>query len=176
MAALDPELLSGIQYRCIGPTRGGRVVAVAADPEQKSVFYFGAVAGGVWRSDDAGQYWENISDGQFDTASVGALAVAPSDGNVLYAAMGEATIRIDVTHGNGVYGSTDGGRNWRHLGLADTRHIGAIAVHPTDPNTLYVAALGHSAKDNPERGLYRSPRRRQHLGPGAPRERASGCD
>ncbi len=153
---VDPSLLSSVRYRCIGPTRGGRVVAVAAHPTEQAVFYFGACAGGVWRSDDAGQYWENISDGQFDTASVGALAVAPSDGNVLYAGMGEATIRIDVTHGDGVYGSTDGGKNWRHLGLGETRHIGRIAVDPDDADTVYVAALGHAFKDNPERGLYRT--------------------
>ena len=132
------------------------MVAVAADPDRQNVFYFGAVAGGVWRSDDAGQFWENISDGQFATSSVGALAVAPSDGNVIYAGMGEATIRIDVSHGNGVYRSRDGGTNWTHCGLEETRHIGKLAVHPTDPDTVYVAALGHSAKDNPERGVYRS--------------------
>lgn len=156
MGTISPELLEGIRYRCIGPTRGGRVVAVAADPTQKNVFYFGACAGGVWRSDDAGQYWENISDGQFNTASIGALAVAQSDGNVIYAGTGEATIRIDVSHGDGVYRSTDGGRNWEHKGLKESRHIGAVRVHPTDPDTVYVAALGHMSKDNPERGVYRS--------------------
>ena len=156
MGLVEPELLQGIRYRCIGPSRGGRVVAVAADPVRRSLFYFGAVAGGVWRSDDAGQYWQNISDGWFDTASIGALAVAPSDGNVIYAGTGEATIRIDVTHGNGVYRSTDGGRTWSHRGLEESRHIGAIAVHPTDPDRLWVAALGHASKDNPERGVYRS--------------------
>ena len=156
MAGVDNNLLTTLRYRCIGPSRGGRVVAVAAHPTEQSVFYFGAVAGGIWRSDDAGQYWENISDGQLATASVGALAVAPSDGNVIYAGMGEATIRIDVSHGDGVYRSTDGGANWHHCGLAETRHIGRIAVDPTDADTVYVAALGHSAKDNPERGLYRT--------------------
>ena len=129
------------------------MVAVAADPDKKNVFYFGACAGGVWRSDDAGQYWENISDGQFNTASIGALAVAPSDGNVIYAGTGEATIRIDVTHGDGVYRSTDGGKNWDHKGLVESRHIGAVRVHPADPDTVYVAALGHMSKDNPERGV-----------------------
>ena len=97
MPSIDPKFLSQIRYRCIGPTRGGRVVAVAADPKRQSVFYFGAVAGGVWKSDDAGQYWENVSDGFFTSGSIGALAVAPSDGNVIYAGTGESTIRIDVT-------------------------------------------------------------------------------
>ncbi|MCP5025231.1 MAG: glycosyl hydrolase [Actinomycetia bacterium] len=153
---MDPKYLSKIRYRCIGPTRGGRVVAVAADPQNQSVFYFGAVAGGIWKSDDAGQYWENISDGQLNTASVGALAVAPSDPNVIYAGMGEATIRIDVTHGDGVYKSTDAGVTWKHMGLEQSRHIGEIRVHPENPDLVYVAALGHASKDNPERGLYRS--------------------
>ncbi len=156
MTAVDPNYLTQLRYRCIGPTRGGRVVAVAADPRRPAVFYFGACAGGVWKSDDAGQYWENVSDGFFKTASVGALAVAPSDGNVIYAGMGEATIRIDVTHGDGIYKSTDAGVTWRHMGLPESRHIGEIRVHPDDPDVVYVAALGHSSKDNPERGLYRS--------------------
>ena len=156
MVTVDPKYLTQLRYRCIGPTRGGRVVAVAADPTNPAVFYFGACAGGVWKSDDAGQYWENVSDGFLSTGSIGALAVAPSDGNVIYAGTGEATIRIDVTHGDGVYKSTDAGRTWRHIGLPESRHIGEIRVHPTDPDVVYVAALGHASKDNAERGLYRS--------------------
>ena len=156
MSSVDPKFLSKIRYRNIGPTRGGRVVAVAADPVKQNVFYFGGCAGGVWKSDDAGLYWENISDGFLNTGSIGALAVAPSDGNVIYAGTGEATIRIDVTHGDGVYKSTDAGLTWHHIGLAESRHIGEIRVHPNNPDLVYVAALGHSAKDNAERGLYRS--------------------
>ena len=153
---VDPKFLDGLRYRCIGPTRGGRVVAVAADPVKKSVFYFGAVAGGVWKSDDGGQYWENVSDGFFNSASVGALAVAPSDGNVIYAGMGETTIRIDVTHGDGMYKSTDAGVTWSHIGLGETRHIGEIRVHPTNPDLVYVAALGHASIASSDRGVYRS--------------------
>ncbi len=156
MATVDPKFLSQVRYRCIGPTRGGRVVAVAGDPEHQTTFYFGACAGGIWKTEDAGTYWECVSDGQLKTSSVGALQVAPSDPNVIYAGMGEATIRIDVSHGDGVYKSTDAGRNWKHMGLPESRHIGEIAVHPTDPDTVYVAALGHMSKDNPDRGLYRS--------------------
>jgi hypothetical protein len=156
MSSVDPKFLSQLRYRCIGPSRGGRVVAVAADPKKPAVFYHGAVAGGVWKSDDAGQYWENITDGFLTTGSIGALAVAPSDGIVIYAGTGEATIRIDVTHGDGVYKSTDAGVTWKHIGLRDSRHIGEIRVHPSNPDIVYVAALGHSAKDNSERGLYRS--------------------
>lgn len=156
MTTVDPKLFSQIRYRCIGPSRGGRVVAVAADPVKQNVFYFGAVAGGVWKSDDAGQYWENITDGSLGTSSIGALAVAPSDGNVIYAGTGETTIRLDITHGDGMYKSTDGGATWHHIGLTGTRHIGEIRVHPHDPDTVYVAALGHASIDNPDRGLYRT--------------------
>src|SRR3954454_16595808 len=153
---VDPKFLTQIRYRCIGPSRGGRVVAVAADPEKQSVFYFGAVAGGVWKSEDAGQYWENVSDGYFKTSSIGALAVAPSDGNVIYAGTGETTIRIDVTHGDGVYKSTDAGKSWNHIGLEDTRFIGKIRVHPDNPDIVWVAALGHAYGPNKERGIYKS--------------------
>ena len=156
MAHVDPKYLSQIHYRCIGPTRAGRVVAVAADPNDQATFYFGSVAGGVWKTDDCGTYWENISDGQMTTSSIGALAVAESDPNVIFAGTGESTIRIDVSHGDGVYKSTDAGAHWVHIGLKESRHIGAIRVHPKDPDLVYVAALGHAAKDNPERGVYRS--------------------
>ena len=154
--AVNPDLINSLKYRCIGPTRGGRVVAVAGDPVDPAVFYFGACAGGVWKTDDGGQYWECVSDGFFKTSSVGALAVAPSDPNVIYAGMGESTIRIDVSHGDGVYKSTDAGKTWRHMGLAETRHIGKIRVHPQNSDIVFVAALGHSSKNNEERGVYRS--------------------
>jgi photosystem II stability/assembly factor-like uncharacterized protein len=155
--SLTPQaLLKAMTWRCIGPPRGGRVVAVAGDPGQPNVFYFGAVAGGVWKTTDAGVTWSNVSDGFFKTASVGALAVADADPNVIYAGMGETTIRTDVSHGDGVYKSTDGGQSWRHLGLAETRHIGKIRIHPQNPDLVYVAALGHAFGPNPERGVYRS--------------------
>jgi photosystem II stability/assembly factor-like uncharacterized protein len=110
----------------------------------------------VWKTTDGGTYWENVSDGHFRTAAIGALAVAESDPNVVYAGTGEATIRIDVSYGDGVYRSTDGGRTWAHAGLADTRHIGKIRVHPRDPDLVWVAALGHAFGPNPERGVFRS--------------------
>ncbi len=157
-SSLARDLLSSTQlkWRCIGPPRGGRVVAVAGDPVDPMTFYFGACAGGVWKTTDGGTYWECVSDGFFNSASVGALAVAPSDPNVIYAGMGETTIRVDVSYGDGVYRSTDAGRTWRHMGLAETRHIGEIRVHPEDPNTVYVAAFGHAFGSNSERGVYRS--------------------
>ncbi len=144
------------RWRCIGPFRGGRVVTVAGDPREIGAFYFGACAGGVWKTDDAGQYWRNISDDYFKTASVGALAVSEADPNVIYAGTGEATIRIDVSHGDGVYKSADAGRSWKHIGLHDTRHIGKIRIHPQDPDTVFVAALGHAFGRNQQRGVFRS--------------------
>ncbi len=156
MVSVDPKLLEKVSYRCIGPTRGGRVVAVAADPVDQATFYFGAVAGGIWKTNDAGLFWENVSDGYLSSGSIGAMAVAPSDPNVIYAGAGEATIRIDVTHGDGMYRSTDRGKTWQHIGLEDSRHIGEIVVHPTNPDIVYVAVLGHAFADSSQRGLYRS--------------------
>jgi len=109
-----------LEWRLIGPFRGGRSVAVAGDPEDRLTFYMGTTGGGVWKTTDAGRYWKNVSDGYFKRASVGALAVAASDRNVVYAGMGEACIRGNVSHGDGVYRSTDAGRSWTHLGLEDT--------------------------------------------------------
>ncbi len=152
----DASPLSSVEWRLIGPHRGGRVVAVAGDPAEPATFYFGACAGGVWKTTDGGTYWENVSDGYFGTAAVGALEVAPSDPNVIWAGMGEACIRGNVSHGDGVYRSTDGGRTWQHLGLADTRFIGRVRVHPRDPDTAYVAALGHAFGPNEERGVFRT--------------------
>jgi photosystem II stability/assembly factor-like uncharacterized protein len=125
-------------------------------------FYFGACAGGVWKTTDGGTYWRNISDGFFGTASVGALAVAESDPNVLYAGTGESCIRNNVSHGDGVYRSTDGGKSWQNVGLRETRHIGSIRIHPRNPDVVYVAALGHAFGSNPERGVFRSTNAGKH--------------
>ncbi len=148
--------LSSVTWRCIGPYRGGRSIAVAGHPTERAVFYFGACVGGVWKTDDGGTYWENVSDGFFNTASVGAVAIADSDPNVLYVGTGEVCIRGNLSHGDGVYRSTDGGKTWSHRGLADTRHIGRVRVHPDDPDLVYVAALGHAFGPNEERGVFRS--------------------
>ena len=150
------SLLDAMRFRCIGPPRGGRVVAVAGDPSEPAVFYFGAVAGGIWKTEDAGTTWANVSDGYVKTSAVGALAVSDADPSVVWAGMGESTIRTDVSHGDGVYRSTDRGRTWTHLGLADTRHISEIRIHPRDPDRVWVAALGHAFGPNSERGVYRS--------------------
>jgi photosystem II stability/assembly factor-like uncharacterized protein len=151
-----PGLLDKLEWRQAGPFRGGRVGAVAGDPRDRNTFYFGSTGGGVWKSQDGGQYWENVSDGFFKRASVGAIAVANSDPNVVYVGMGESCIRGNVAHGDGVYRSTDGGKTWSHLGLQETRHIGTVRVDPNDHGTAYVAALGHAHGANPERGVYRT--------------------
>ena len=152
----DNHLSGVMRWRCIGPFRGGRVVAVAGHPTETATFYFGAVAGGVWKTNDAGVYWRNVSDRYFSTSSVGAIAVSESDPNVIYVGMGESSIRNNVTHGDGVYRSTDGGETWRNMGLRDTRHIGRVRVHPRNPDVVYVAALGHAFGPNEERGVFRS--------------------
>lgn len=153
----DAQNLDGLlRWRCIGPFRGGRVVTVAGSYHEPNTFYFGAVAGGVWKTTDAGLYWRCVSEGFFTTSAVGALAVAPSDSNVIYAGTGETTIRIDVSHGDGVYKSTDAGRTWANVGLRDTRFIGKIRVHPQNPDIVWVAALGHAFGPNKERGVFKS--------------------
>src|SRR5919202_1651170 len=153
---MENPLLQSLEWRLVGPHRGGRVVAVAGHPTERATFYFGACAGGVWKTTSGGAYWENCSDGYFGTAAVGALAVSDSDPNVIYAGMGEATIRSNVSHGDGVYKSTDGGHSWTNVGLRDTRHIGDLGIDPRDPNTVYVAALGHAWGRNEERGVFRT--------------------
>ncbi len=154
---LDANYLhQGFELRCIGPHRGGRVVAVAGHPTAIMTFYFGGSAGGVWKTTDGGTYWENISDEFFRTASVGAIAVSEADPNVIYAGTGESCIRGDVSHGDGVYKSDDGGRTWSNVGLGDTQHIARVRIHPRDPDTVYVAALGHMSEPNEERGVFRS--------------------
>jgi len=149
-------LARALRFRLIGPHRGGRVVAVAGHPTDPMTFYFGACAGGVWKTTDGGVTWENISDGYFRTAAVGAIAVSDADPNVIYVGTGEACIRGNVSHGDGVYKSTDGGRTWKNVGLRDTRHIARIRVHPKNPDIVYVAALGHAFGPNEERGVFRS--------------------
>ena len=153
---VDPTLFKSLRWRLIGPHRGGRVVAVYGDPSDRETFYFGACAGGVWKSTDGGLYWENVSDGYLKTAAVGAIAVSTSDPNVIYVGTGETTIRGNVSHGDGVYKSTDAGKTWTNMGLKETRHIASIQIHPHDPDIVYAAAFGHVWGPNRERGVYRS--------------------
>jgi photosystem II stability/assembly factor-like uncharacterized protein len=151
----DPKLFSEMRWRCIGPFRGGRTVAISGVPHQPNVFYMAAVNGGVWKTTDFGNTWNPIFDDQ-PTGSVGALAVAPSDPNVIYVGSGEGLQRPDLSTGDGVYKSTDSGKTWTHLGLRDAQQITAILVDPKDANRLFVAAEGHPYGPNAERGVFRS--------------------
>ena len=154
-AAVDPSLYQALHWRDIGPYRGGRSVAVTGVPGQPYTFYFGASAGGVWKTTDAGQTWNSLTDKEkFDT--IGAIAVAPSNPNVIYVGTGESGLRGDMTWGNGVYKTVDGGKTWMSLGLEDTRQIGAVIVDPSNPDIVLVAAIGHAFGPNPNRGIYRS--------------------
>ena len=155
VAHVDENLFGAMRWRQVGPFRGGRVLAVTGVPGEPNVFYFGAASGGIWRSTDAGANWQPIFDKE-SIASIGSIAVAASDHNVIYAGSGEACIRGNITYGNGVYKSVDGGKNWKNVGLKDTRHIGAVIIDPKNPNIVFVAALGHAYGSNEERGVFRS--------------------
>lgn len=154
---VDPGLYASMQWRGIGPFRGGRSVASTGVVGDPLTYYMGTVGGGVWKTTDAGTTWTNVTDGQLGTSSVGAIAVSESDPNVVYVGMGEHAVRgVMTSHGDGVYRSTDAGRTWTHLGLDRTRSISRIRVHPNDPDLVYVAAQGAPYGANPERGIYRS--------------------
>ncbi len=154
--AQDVDWHGSLDWRAIGPARGGRVQSVAGVIGDRNTYYMGATGGGVWKTTDAGNSWQNITDGFLNVGSVGAVAVAPSDPNVVYVGTGEADIRGNFSHGDGVYRSLDAGKTWQHVGLDDTRQIGRIAVDPRDEDTLFVAALGHVFGPNDQRGVFRS--------------------
>ena len=154
-AAIDPSMLQALKWRLVGPFRGGRVLAVTGIAGDSRHFYFGAVDGGVWSTEDAGRTWQPIFDHE-PAASIGALAVAPSAPGTLYVGTGEADMRSDIAHGAGMYKSVDAGKHWSFLGLADTRQIGRILVDPRNPEVVFVAALGHAYGSNAERGVFRS--------------------
>jgi len=153
---VDQRLLAGLTWRSIGPNRGGRSIACAGSASRPNEYYFGATGGGLWKTTDGGTSWRPVTDGQVTSSSVGAVAVSESNPDVVYLGMGETQLRGNVMQGDGVYRSADAGKTWFHLGLADTHAIGRIRVHPTNPDLVYVAALGHPYGPNPERGVYRS--------------------
>lgn len=152
---VNESQFSQLKWRMIGPHRGGRTVGAVGVPQQPNVFYIGVNNGGVWKTTDFGRTWNPIFDDQ-STGSIGDVAVAPSDPNILYAGSGEGLQRPDLSVGNGMYRSNDAGKTWKWLGLKEVQQIGGLAVHPTDPNTVFVAALGHPYGPNEERGVYRS--------------------
>jgi photosystem II stability/assembly factor-like uncharacterized protein len=152
---VSPQLSNDIDWRLIGPSRAGRAVTVGGVPGDAATFYFGSVDGGIWKTTDAGTVWKPIFDKQ-PIASIGALAVSPSNPGIIYAGTRESDIRSDLASGNGVYRSTDAGKTWQHLGLDQTRQIAKIVIDPTNPDIVYVGALGHAYGPNPERGVYKS--------------------
>ncbi|MFN0177899.1 MAG: WD40/YVTN/BNR-like repeat-containing protein [Gemmatimonadales bacterium] len=155
-AGKSPGGLADLRFRMVGPSRGGRVTAVAGVAEAPATFYMGSTGGGVWKSSNSGNSWTNISDGYFATASIGAIDVADSDPNTIYVGTGSDGIRSNVITGKGVYKSTDAGKTWRFVGLKDVGQIGAVVVHPSNPNDVTVAAIGHAFGPSAERGVYRS--------------------
>ena len=155
-SGVDASILSALQWRFVGPYRGGRVVAVAGHADDPLVYYFGAAHGGVWKTTDAGINWRNVSDGFFKFPTVGGLDVSLSDPGVIYVGTGEGLPRQFISPGDGVYKSIDGGDTWSNIGLQETRHIARVRIHPTNPDIVYVAAMGDMFGPNPERGVYRS--------------------
>src|SRR5467141_1727927 len=145
----------GMQYRAIGPFRGGRSLTAAGIPGDPTTYYFGATGGGVWKSTDGATTWSSVFDKE-GSGDIGSLAVANSDPNIIYAGTGEACIRGNISHGDGVYKSLDGGKTWKNVGLKDTRAIGKLIVNPNNPNIVFVAALGHPYGPNTERGIFRT--------------------
>ncbi|HAY37017.1 MAG TPA: glycosyl hydrolase [Bacteroidetes bacterium] len=153
--SINPSLYEGLDYRLVGPYRGGRSAAVTGVPGKPLLYYMGTTGGGVWRTKDGGQSWSNLSDGYFG-GSIGAVAVSEWDNNVIYVGGGEKTIRGNVSHGYGMWKSTDAGKTWKSIGLDDSRHISRIRIHPRNPDLVYASVMGHLAGPNEERGVYRS--------------------
>ncbi len=147
---------AGLTFRQVGPFRGGRVGAVTGVQSEPMTFYFGATGGGIWKTTDAGIHWMPVADSQLKLGSVGAIAVADTDPNIVYAGMGEADLRGNASHGDGVYKSTDAGHTWKNVGLVDTQQIGALKIDPKNPEIVFVAAMGHMTGPNPERGVFRT--------------------
>ena len=152
---VDTSMINRLKYRSLGPYRGGRSAAVTGVPNRPGIFYMGSAGGGVWKSTDAGQSWKNISDGYFG-GSIGSVAVSASDPNIVFAGGGEVTVRGNVSNGYGIWKSQDAGKTWSYMGLKEGQYIPRIRIHPTNPDLVYAAVLGHLFGPNQERGIYRS--------------------
>ena len=144
------------QYRLVGPVRGGRVTTVAGTSHHPGTFYMGATGGGVWKTDDYGTSWKNISDGFFESPSIGAISVAETDPNIIYVGTGSDGLRSNVITGKGMYKSVNAGKTWMDIGLKMTGHIGAVEIHPDNHNIVYVAAIGQAFNPNEERGVFKT--------------------
>jgi photosystem II stability/assembly factor-like uncharacterized protein len=155
-ATYDPTLFNSMTWRSVGPPRGGRSIDCAGSSSRPLEYYFGATGGGLWKTTDGGLTWRPVTDGQIKSSSVGAVAVSQSNPDIVYIGMGETELRGNIMQGDGVYKSTDAGKTWKHMGLADTQAISRIRVHPTNPDIVYVSALGHPYGANAERGVFRS--------------------
>ena len=153
---VDPTLFQDLKYRFIGPTRGGRVTAVAGVESQPNVFYMGATGGGVWKTTDSGRSWSNVSDGFFATGSIGAIRVFQKNPDIIYVGTGSDGIRSNIITGKGVYKSADAGKTWKFCGLRNAGQIGAVEINPVNPDVVYVAAIGNPFGQNEERGLFRT--------------------
>src|SRR6476659_9384124 len=152
----DPTFFNGLHYRLVGPSRGGRVTTVTGVPSQPKTFYMGVASGGLFRTTDAGANWVQIADGKIPFGSMGSIAVADSDPKVIYVGTGSDGVRSNVSTGRGVYKTTDGGDTWQFVGLYNAGQIGAVRIHPTDPNTVWVSAMGDAFKANPDRGIFKT--------------------
>ncbi len=155
-SSIDPQYFSKLKWRNIGPARGGRSLGSSGSSGRPNEYYFGATGGGLWKTTDGGQEWAAVTDGQISSSSIGAVAVAETNPDIVYIGGGETQLRGSITQGDGVYKTVDGGKTWRHIGLRETQAIARIRVHPTNPDVVYVAALGHPYGDNEERGVFRS--------------------
>src|SRR5499426_3087722 len=156
MSGCDPALFNGLRYRLVGPARGGRVTTVTGVPSQPKTFYMGVASGGLFRTTDGGATWVPITDGRIPLGSTGCVAVADSDPNIIYLGTGSDGVRSNVSTGRGVYKSTDGGQTWKFAGLPNAGQIGAVRIHPTNPDIAWVAAIGDAFKANPDRGVFKT--------------------
>ena len=156
MESVDPGLLKGFQFRLVGPNQGGRSTVVTGVPSQPNTFYMGVASGGLFRTTDGGESWVPITDGKVPLGSIGDIAVADTDPNIIYLGTGSDGVRSNVSTGRGVYKTTDGGESWEFAGLYDVGQIGRVRVHPSNPDIVWVAAYGDIFKPNPERGVYKT--------------------